>query len=313
MSLSIGGKSSKGSTTQNSTGTINQTQTSDLPDWLKAPNQSLTGSLTNLFSTDPSSLTPGPSANQTMASNNAAGLNGSKWNVDAATDVTRGLLGKNAPTVQAGSLLDGLDKYQNPYMDDVVNSTMADFDQNAGAQRAQDDLALAGQGAFGGSGAALTKSMTADNLARARATTYSGLRSDAFNTAAGLSNQDAQRRQAASEANANLELQNRDQRSQLAQQLASMGWNQDANTRQNIATQSGVGGVDRQITQEQAQAPFSMQAMLEQLYQGLDPSLFASHNTTGTQTSNSTGTSKGSGFEWGASASWPKSGGGGGN
>lgn len=109
-----------------------------------------------------------------------------------------------ASSMQAASLLDGLQNYMSPYTKDVVDTTLADFDQNAGQQQAQAALEEARSGAFGGSGAAITRSMLGDSLARARASTAAGLRDQAFNTGAGLSATDAGFRQQANLTNATL-------------------------------------------------------------------------------------------------------------
>ena len=110
-------------------------------------------------------------------------------------------LGKGAqiaPTTDANatlvkSLLSGtsLGGYENPYTDSVVNSTLADFDQKAGTDLANAKAYQAQNGATGGSGNALFTSNLVDNSNRARATTESGLRSDAYNAAAALATTDA--------------------------------------------------------------------------------------------------------------------------
>ncbi|MEO8113741.1 MAG: hypothetical protein ABI655_05140 [Phenylobacterium sp.] len=107
-----------------------------------------------------------------------------------------------ATDAQAGSLLDNLGGYMSPYRRDVVDSALNDYDFGAGQTRAQQDLDLAGSGAFGGSGAALTRSMTEDALTRGRATTSANLYDQMFQRGAALSADDANRRQQVSLANA---------------------------------------------------------------------------------------------------------------
>jgi len=107
-----------------------------------------------------------------------------------------------ASTYSASSLLEGLDKYRSPYAQDVVNTALADYDYGAGQTRANQALDEARSGAFGGSGAAITRALTEDNLTRGRGTLSAGLRDQEFTRATGLSAQDAGFRNDASRFNA---------------------------------------------------------------------------------------------------------------
>ena len=118
---------------------------------------------------------------------------------------------------QAASVLDRLSSYMTPFRDQVLAAAMDDYDADAGRRRAAQDLELAGQGAFGGSGAALTRSLTEGELARGRNSRLAGLLDQMFTQGAGLASGDADRRQQASTAAAQL-AQARDlQRAQLVQ------------------------------------------------------------------------------------------------
>jgi hypothetical protein len=118
---------------------------------------------------------------------------------------------------QAASVLDRLSSYMTPFRDQVLAAAMDDFDAESGRRRAAQDLELAGQGAFGGSGAALTRSLTEGELARGRNSRLAGLLDQMFTQGAGLAAGDADRRQQASTATAQL-AQARDlQRAQLVQ------------------------------------------------------------------------------------------------
>lgn len=122
---------------------------------------------------------------------------------DAATVGDTGrFLDNSVERIQAQSLLNNLNGYMNPYLSQVVDTTAADYDQYAGQQRAELARRGAAAGAFGGSGYGLAQGQAEGELARGRASTLAGLRSDAFNTAAGLSNLDAARRQEAGMFNA---------------------------------------------------------------------------------------------------------------
>jgi len=97
----------------------------------------------------------------------------------------------NASTYNASSLLEGLGNYMSPYTNDVVNTALSDYDYGAGQTRANQALDEARSGAFGGSGAAITRALTEDNLTRGRGTLSAGLRDQAFGRGAALSAQDA--------------------------------------------------------------------------------------------------------------------------
>src|SRR5204863_7838261 len=114
---------------------------------------------------------------QTRAGESAAGLTGTPWNYDAAADLTRGAanttwldpyMSADTPFASGGKAYDYIDRYQNPFLHEVVDTSAADLDARAGQVRAQQSLDLAGSGAFGGSGAALTQSMSEGESARAR-------------------------------------------------------------------------------------------------------------------------------------------------
>jgi small nuclear ribonucleoprotein (snRNP)-like protein len=123
---------------------------------------------------------------------------------DAAMSAAQNIRGGR---VSAQSLLTNLDDYMNPYINDVVDTTLAGFDENAGRIEAQQQAQAAQNGAFGGSRYGVLQAITQGELARERAGTEAGLRSDAFNTGASLSADDANRRQSASATNAQIATQ----------------------------------------------------------------------------------------------------------
>lgn len=295
MSFKIGGQKS------NTNSSMTQTTTPNVPDWVLGPSQQFASNITDLAKTDPASLVPGQNDLQNQAAAGAANLSGSPWNFNAAADTTRAMMGKATPQVQSASLLDNLQSYYNPFKQQIIDPVQADLAASEGQTRAAQDLAIAGggAGAFGGSGAALAKSLTNGELDRARGATMGNLYQSMFNTSTGLSGQDAQRRQDASTSNAQLTLADQQQKAQLAQQLANLSTQFDANNRANIDTQSTVGGTDRAITQEQALAPFSMQDALNKLLQGLNPSMYVGQTTTGSSKGASSGISANAGFSYG--------------
>jgi hypothetical protein len=203
------------------------TSTPTNPEWVTQPFQQLSGQIGGLSQADPKSFVAPTSELQRQAFSGAGGLSTSPA-YDDAMSLFRGVGGAgantaatstfggatagpaqtyggtrlgSAQTARSESLLDNLSAYMSPYTQNVVDSALADFDQGAGMQTAQANLDLAKSGAFGGSGAAITKSMLADNLTRGRASTSAGLRDQAFTRGAQLSGDDANRRQQAGLAN----------------------------------------------------------------------------------------------------------------
>jgi hypothetical protein len=103
----------------------------------------------------------------------------------------------SATDANAASLLTNLDAYRNPYNRQVVDAAMGDFDNQAAQQRAALEARGARAGAFGGSRFGIAEGQLEGDLARVRATLESGLLSQGFDTAAGLSQADAANRQQA--------------------------------------------------------------------------------------------------------------------
>jgi hypothetical protein len=232
--------SKKTKTSSQSTSTATRTPTN--PEWVTSGLESLGGKIMGLANMDPRSFVAGPSALQTKAFGDAGNLTVSPRYAEAGNIFTRiagegpstytaktgqakdwtaqgydavtgqatkaGPVadwegqGYDAATYNASSLLEGLDKYMSPYTNDVVNTALADYDFGAGETRANQALDEARSGAFGGSGAAITRALTEDNLTRGRGTLSAGLRDTAFTRGANLSATDAGFRNDASRFNA---------------------------------------------------------------------------------------------------------------
>lgn len=115
----------------------------------------------------------------------------------AAVD-TGFLSGVQAAGVKGASLLDGLDKYENRFMGDVVDATKADLLHDQAAQRAAYERQGALNNAFGGSNFAIGESALMGDQNRALGSTLGNLRAQAVRDAMTFSGQDADRRNAAS-------------------------------------------------------------------------------------------------------------------
>lgn len=238
----------KKKTKTSSTETSRTVTTPTRPDWVDAQAMGLNAALTDLGRADPAASVAGLSDLERRASETAGGLGvGSGWGSGGtdwanwgrtgpvtgpatgpatgpilspagAPDLSGARLEGRGEVPQAASVLDNLTAYMTPFRDQVLKAAMDDFDAEAGRRRATQDLELAGQGAFGGSGAALTRSLTEGELARGRNSALAGLLDQMFAQGASLSAGDADRRQQASTAAAQL-AQARDlERARLAQE-----------------------------------------------------------------------------------------------
>jgi hypothetical protein len=312
ISLSANKNNSK--TTTNSVGTFNGTTTPIVPDWAVGPVQGAADRIGKLLEQDPNNFVAPAHALQQQAGVGAAGLNNAPNDFAHARDLTQAaantawtqpFMQADTPFASGGKAYNWMGQYENKYVNDVVNSTTADLDANAGQVRAQQALDLAGSGAFGGSGAALTQSMTEGELARARASTLSGLRSDAFKTALGAAAGDADRATQARIANAQMALQDRaqkvgfgfqgqQQQLQAAGQLANLAGNDAANQRANIATQLSVGDALRNVNQQQLLAPMVSTEQIVAMLNNLPIGLFTGQSQQNVTTENSTSKTKGS-------------------
>lgn len=136
-----------------------------------------------------------------------------------AAQVTAASAGQ-ANQATAASLLDNFAAYQNPATQQLVNTTLADFDANSEAVRGQQAADAARNKGLSGSRFGFAQAATEGELARGRASTDANLRFNAFNTAAGLAGADADRRQATG-------LFNADAQNQYG--LANAGFQQGAN------------------------------------------------------------------------------------
>lgn len=309
MSIGVSGNKSNGKTSGTSTydKAINKTTTATLPDWLNTTLQGMTAKSQDLASADPSTYVAGPDALQTQASIEAGGLGGSPWNFNTAADTARAVTASSAPQTKAVTADGYIDKYQNPWLKDVVNATSADLDANDGRTRAQQSLDLAGSGAFGGSGAALTQSMTEGELSRARAASLGGLRSAGFNTALQAAQADAMRQQEANTVNAGLTGQQMDRSLTAGRDLVNTSTAYDANNRANIGAKADMGTMMQGIAQKFSTAPLELQSWLKDNLSPLLQGLFG-QTEVGTESGTEASTGKSSGSSFGFSASNQKPG-----
>jgi hypothetical protein len=157
--------------------------------------------------------------------------------------------GASASNAGAASLLDNLGAYQNPYDQQVRQTALNDFDNDAARQRAALEARGAASGAFGGSRFGIAQGQLEGDLARGRATLDAGLLDQGFNAAAGLSQSDSANRQQASLFNAQnrtgVSQFNSGQEASLAQARANLDL-QGALANQQALDQAGQFGAQTQ-------------------------------------------------------------------
>jgi hypothetical protein len=264
MSLKIGGSKSNSSSSSNTT--TNSTTTPIVPDWASSLTQNVANQVGGLVGSDPQSLVAPANPLQYQAAANATNLSGTPWDYDAAEQLTGAVANTDTPNIASN-----INQFMNPYLKNVVGATTADLDANDAKVRAQQALDLAGSGAFGGSGAALTQSATEGELERARATTLGNLMSQGYSQALGGATSQAQ-----------LQQQQENQRLAAAAQLANVASQYGANQRANIASQTAAGDDLRNISQQQDQAPVTSTAQIVAMLSGLPINLFTGQTSSGT-------------------------------
>ena len=278
--------------------TTHQVVTPTNPQWITDPVQSLAGKIGDLSKLDPYSIVAGPDALQTQAAGTLAGLSPDSRAYGDAQGLFRGLMNTGAPQVTAvtgtaSSLLPNIQAYMSPYLNDVTNSALADYDFGAGQTRAQNQLALANDDTFGGSGGAIQTAMSNDAITRGRATLASQLLNQGFDTGASLANQDADRAQQMTLANMTAQNQAQQFNAQqyeaaLARQraagedLVNAAGSQNQAALADAAAQAQLGDQLRQIQAARQVAPISLLASQTGLLNSLPLGLFHGETQDGT-------------------------------
>jgi hypothetical protein len=326
----------KKKTKTSSTETSRTVTTPTRPDWVDDQAKGLNEALTEWGRRDPTASVAPLSDLERRASEGAAGLGvgggwgsgGTDWAnwgrptpatgpapVATAPELSGARLEGRGEVPQAASVLDNLSAYMTPFRDQVLAAAMGDYDAEAGRRRAAQDLELAGQGAFGGSGAALTRSLTEGELARGRNSRLAGLLDQMFAQGASLSAGDADRRQQASTAAAQL-AQARDlERARLSQaqdatrvqaalaraplgqegELARqrLGLDEAASRRADAESQARIGAQARAVEQARLSAPEQALARRIEMFSGLPLGLFQGSVTDSQGQRNGTETTSG--------------------
>jgi len=275
---------SKTNATTNQTRTTSDVTTPLIPDFLQNTIPDAYSRVRNLGSVDPSSLVAGLDPLQRRAGQGAADL-GQTWNWDAGADLTRGSMMSGGPAqAAAGNSLNGIQGFLNPYLDDVVNKSLAAYDLGSNETRAQQSLDLAGPSI--GSNAAITQAITEARLNMGRGRLVSDLWSGGFDRAAELANSQADRDSQVNIFNAGAAntyaSQLAGQRLAAGGQLASIASDYDANARSNLSAQSAQGTLFRDYEQDLLSSPQNLLTWETTRYAGLPGQLFVGEQKNGT-------------------------------
>lgn len=282
------------SQTTKSTGSFDTKRRPVNPTWVDELGGGLGGEISDLSKIDPNSLVPGADPLQTKGADKLGDLTGTPWNFDGALDLTRGVTQSNAPRTEFVKSSAFMKDFLDPYLQDVVDASLADFDFGAGRTKAQLDLELAGSGAFGGSGSALTKSETLAGLDRGRGSLSAGLRSAGFSQALQAAQNEAARKQAANDTNAALYAGQMDRTLGGAQQIANIASQFGGEQRATAGSQLAGGDVMREIAREEANAVPDFLARRIGMFSGLPLDIWSGEDISGTETSKSKTKSSGS-------------------
>lgn len=255
-----------------------QTTKTTLPSWLSSGLQAGFGQVADLAGRDPYSFVADWNPFQDAAAGRAAQLGASNPYLDHGVGIINNALNKRTPTVGAASLLEGLDKYFNPATGSFVDASLRGYDRDAGKTLAQQELDLAGN-PFSGSGAALALGETKANTSLNRAQLEAGLRKDAWDSATGLSSQDAGRRQEASIANAQLEAQAIDRAIAAGGLFGELGFRWADNNRADVGTLMDVGNSKYAVDSTTRGAPLTVAGTTMGLMNSFPSQLFAKTTT----------------------------------
>jgi hypothetical protein len=340
----MGLSSSKTKTTTDQTQNQSATTTPQNPAWVTDSITDWVGRIGAFGDADPNSFVAPASPLQQQAWNNVGQLNGWKGQMQSASglgfkaaNAGANLVGKPStysPTklgaaaqATAGTGADNMGRYMNPWLNDVVNTSLADFDHNAGMTRATQAAQGAKAGAFGGSRWGIREAATEGELARARGSLDANLRATGFNTAAGLGMADADRSTANSQFNAGnqnnfslaqagmdtdaarygADAANRAAEFNAGQQdnalnrgiqgaagLADIASQYGAGTRADLGLMAGFGDQQRGIEQAYRMAPAAQLDMMGNLLGGTPFSLFNGQTVNGTSQTSGTSVTKSS-------------------
>lgn len=349
----MSGSKSKSKTQETSQTSGTTTSTPTAPSWIQQPWQDYAGQVSGLMAGG-QSVAPGASALQNQAFGAAAGLTGgaskgysdgrevnggagngytspSANGFDLAQSLGMGVAGAGANLAGPAQGYDAagasartfnaadLDPILNKYLGDVVGTTMADYDQNAGVDRARMSSVAANNGGARNSNNAIRDAVYAGESGRGRAATEANLKFNAYDKAAGILGQDSDRLASVGMFNAgqqnqagqfNAGAQNQQSMFNAGQQdnalsralqaaglLSGNASARGQDTRANIGLQADLGAQQRDIATQTSEG--GNLARIMALLQGIPLDAFVGRSGTANGTTSGTSTTSGSRIEGG--------------
>jgi hypothetical protein len=210
-----------------------------------------------------------------------------------AMNALKGVSDAGPSHVDRVSIADSIPGFMNPYLKDVVDTSLSDFDFGAGQQMGQAKLDLAQDTTYGGSGGALFKRGLASDTMRGRGTLAAGLRTGAYDRASALAAQQAGLDTGRNLTNAGLMEQALNRRAGAATGLAGVGATAGGEGRANIDAQATIGDILRQIQAGKAGAPITALGANADILGKLPFDLFRGSNATGSLSGTTTGKESG--------------------
>jgi hypothetical protein len=243
----------------NATQTTNQTQTPSVPSWITDPLQQQTANISALSNVPATSYVAPQGALQQQANQQGADtLSGTNPNYTAGSN-----------TIAANSNVGPgqISNFMDPYTQNVLTSSNAQFDQNSGVQNAQLEAQGAASGAFGGSRFGVAQGVLGGQQALARGQLDSNILSSGYQSAVTNALN-----------NANLGVN-------AGAAQGNIGSQQSASNIANIAALAGLGNSQQQTAQAQATAPIALAQAQGGLLSQLPINSYTGQNLTGTGTS----------------------------
>lgn len=174
-----------------------------------------------------------------------------------AAEAARAAGGYQPQQVETQSFADAdLSGYMNPHLSAVRDATMKEIGRNRDLSLNDMNAQATRAGAFGGSRHGVAEAETRRGYADVEARTLAQLNSDAFNSAADLFNQDANRGLQADTTNANLSMQGAELGLRSAGLMGELGGQMDASNRANAGMASFFGGQQQAVDQANLDAQY---------------------------------------------------------
>lgn len=193
------------------------------------------------------------------------------------------------PQATSRSLLDvDLDAYQNPWLDSVVGSSLAGYDERRGMEEAEMRAQQARNQKFSGSGDAIRRAMFDRGTLQDRTGIEADLRAQGFDRATSLATSDLNREAETSRFNTDAGLRANDARLRAAGLLGDLSNSQATNERADLGLLGDLGNVEREIDREKLGAEVELLRLVSGLNANQPYNLFRGE----TQTGNSTSTTK---------------------